>query len=99
MEPRSNAMAYGRRNPDEHGSFMLPGKSATTVSIERRAWRSEGTEANSFNDVFGAWLCARMVLTGLLHKLSLQTASSHRPIAFAPEGSSLDRCLPLNNPE
>jgi hypothetical protein len=30
--------------------------------------------------------------------LRLQTASRHRPIAFAPEGSSLDRCLPVNNP-
>src|SRR5688572_5434514 len=28
-----------------------------------------------------------------LHKLSLQAASSHRPIAFDPEGSSLDLCL------
>jgi hypothetical protein len=33
-----------------------------------------------------------------LHKLSLQAASRHRPIAFDPEGSSLDRCLPVNNP-
>src|SRR5688572_26631722 len=40
---------------------MLPGKIYDTVSIERRARRSEGTEANSFNDVFGAWLCARIV--------------------------------------
>jgi hypothetical protein len=77
---------------------MLPGKSTTLVSIEGRAWRSEGTETNSFNDVFGAWLCARMVPTRLLHKLSLPAASSHRPIAFAPERSSLDRCLLLNNP-
>jgi hypothetical protein len=33
-----------------------------------------------------------------LHKLSLRAASSHEPIAVAPEGSSLDRCLPVNNP-
>jgi hypothetical protein len=34
----------------------------------------------------------------LLQILRLQAASSHRPIAFDPEGSSLDRCLPVNNP-
>jgi hypothetical protein len=33
----------------------------------------------------------------LLQILRLQAASRHRPIAFAPEGSSLDRCLPVNN--
>ncbi len=27
---------------------------------------------------------------------SLQATISHRPIAFVPEGSSLDRCLTLN---
>jgi hypothetical protein len=30
--------------------------------------------------------------------LRLQAASRYRPIAFDPEGSSLDRCLPVNNP-
>ncbi len=30
----------------------------------------------------------------LLQNLNLQTASRCRPIAFDPEGSSLDRCLP-----
>jgi hypothetical protein len=34
----------------------------------------------------------------LLHILRLQAASGHKPIAFDPEGSSLDRCLPVNNP-
>jgi hypothetical protein len=34
----------------------------------------------------------------LLQILRLQAASRHRPIAFAPEGSSLDRSLPVNNP-
>jgi hypothetical protein len=34
----------------------------------------------------------------LLQNLGLQAASSHRPIAFDPEGSSLDRCLTVNNP-
>ena len=33
----------------------------------------------------------------LLQILRLQPASSYRPIAFDPEGSSLERCLPLNN--
>jgi hypothetical protein len=76
----------------------MPQKNYDTVSIKGRAWRGEGTEAGCFNDVFGAWLCVRMIPMRLLQKLSLQTASSHRPIAFAPEGSSLDRCLLLNNP-
>jgi hypothetical protein len=76
----------------------LPGKSTTLVSIEGRAWRSEGTETNSFNDVFGAWLGARILPRRSLHKFSLQAASSYRSIAFAPQGSSLDRCLSLNNP-
>jgi hypothetical protein len=30
----------------------------------------------------------------LLQILRLQAASRHRPIAFDPEGSSLDRCFP-----
>ena len=34
----------------------------------------------------------------LLQILRLQAASRHRPIAFAPEGSSRDRYLPVNNP-
>jgi hypothetical protein len=33
----------------------------------------------------------------LLQILRLQAASRHRPIAFAPEGSSLDGCLPVND--
>jgi hypothetical protein len=33
-----------------------------------------------------------------LQNLRLQAASRERPIAFDPEGSSLDRCLSLNNP-
>jgi hypothetical protein len=34
----------------------------------------------------------------LLQSLRLQATSRYRPIAFDPEGSSLDRCLPVNNP-
>ena len=34
----------------------------------------------------------------LLQNLGLQAASRYRPIAFDPEGSSLDRCLPVNSP-
>ena len=34
----------------------------------------------------------------LLQNSGLQTASRYKPIAFDPEGSSLDRCLPVNNP-
>ena len=34
----------------------------------------------------------------LLQNLGLQAASRYRSIAFDPEGSSLDRCLPVNNP-
>jgi ABC-type nitrate/sulfonate/bicarbonate transport system substrate-binding protein len=33
----------------------------------------------------------------LLQMLSMQAASRYRPIAFDPEGSSLDHCLPVNN--
>ena len=33
-----------------------------------------------------------------LQNLGLQAVSRYRPIAFDPEGSSLDRCLPVNNP-
>jgi hypothetical protein len=33
-----------------------------------------------------------------LQNLGLKHASRHRPIAFDPEGSSLDRRLPVNNP-
>jgi hypothetical protein len=33
-----------------------------------------------------------------LRNLGLQAASRDRPIAFDPEGSSLDRYLPVNNP-
>jgi hypothetical protein len=46
------------------------------VSLEVR-----GTESNSFNTVFGAWLGARVFLRRTLHKLSLQAAPSHRSIA------------------
>ena len=34
----------------------------------------------------------------LLHNFGLQAASRYRPIAFDLEGSSLDRCLTVNNP-
>jgi hypothetical protein len=34
----------------------------------------------------------------LLQNLGLQAASRYRPIAFDPEGSSLDRCLIVSNP-
>jgi hypothetical protein len=33
----------------------------------------------------------------VLQNLGLQVASRYRPIAFDPEGSSLDRCLTVNN--
>jgi len=33
----------------------------------------------------------------LLQNLGLQAASRYRPIAFDPEGSSLDRCLTMSN--
>jgi hypothetical protein len=63
------------------------------MSSEERRHRDE-----SFNDVFGAWLGDSIVSKRSLHKLNLQAASSHRPIPFDPEGSSLDRCVPVNNP-
>jgi hypothetical protein len=77
-----------------------------TVSIEGRAWRSEGTETNSFNDVFGAWLCGRIFFTQLLHKLSLQACPEIVEGLPQVTGSlpSLRRArhlivaLPLNNP-
>ena len=48
---------------------------------------------------FTVFACAFECFTGVRSKtLGLQAASRHRPIAFAPEGSSLDRCLPVNNP-
>jgi hypothetical protein len=62
-----------------------------TAAIEGRARMSEGTETNSFNAVFGAWLGARIFPRHSLHKLSLQAAQRHRPIAFALEGLPLDR--------
>ena len=34
----------------------------------------------------------------LLQNFGLPAASRYRPIAFDPEGSSLDRCLIVNNP-
>jgi hypothetical protein len=55
--------------------------------------RSEGTETNSFNIVFGVWLATRNFLGRSLHKPSLRAAPRHRPIAFAPEGSPLDRSI------
>jgi hypothetical protein len=39
-----------------------------------------------------------LIIRHLLQILRLQAASRYRPIAFAPEGSSLDRHLPVNNP-
>jgi len=33
-----------------------------------------------------------------LNYLNGWNSDEHRPIAFDPEGSSLDRCLPANNP-
>src|SRR6266849_8737991 len=67
-------------------------KNYDTVSIEGRARRSEGTETNSFNAVFGAWLAARIFPRCSLHK---PAAPGQRPIAFALEGSPLDRCRSL----
>jgi hypothetical protein len=64
--------------------------------IEGRAWRSEGTEANNFNAVYGAWPWAGNFFKRPLKHWSLQATISHRPIALVPEGWSLDRCVILN---
>ncbi len=63
--------------------------------IEGRARRSEGTEANNLKAVYGAWPWAGNFFKRPLKLRSLQATISHRPIAFVPEGSSLDRCVPL----
>jgi hypothetical protein len=62
------------------------------VSISVFALPLKNIEMNSFNAVFGAWLGARIPSRLSLHKLTLQTAPRHRPIAFTLEGSPLDRC-------
>ena len=55
-----------------------------------RAWRSEGTETNSFTAVFGARPGARISPGRSRQQLGLQAAPPHRPITFALEGSPLD---------
>ena len=64
-------------------------------SDRERAWRSEGTEANNFKAVYGAWPWTGSFFKRPLKNESLQATISHRPIAFVPEGSSLDRCVTL----
>ncbi len=64
--------------------------------IEGRARRSEGTEANNFKARL--WCLAlgwQIFRASAKAARSLQATISHRPIAFVPEGSSLDRCVPL----
>ena len=78
------------------GVVMLRGKKHDMPSIKGRAWRSEGTEGNSFNDDYGAWPCARIFSQVSALDLGLQAASKHRSIAFDPEGSPLDHCYRLN---
>jgi hypothetical protein len=54
-------------------------------------------DTNSFNNVYDAWPVLELLSRHLLQMLRLQAVSRHRLIAFAPEGSSLDRCLKLNS--
>jgi hypothetical protein len=68
----------------------------TFIAIERRAWRSEDTEANNFNAVCGAWPWANNFFGRPLLHWSLQFAISQRPIVFAPEGLALASCVTLN---
>src|SRR5919204_3488565 len=69
-----------------------PRKNYDTVSIEERAWRSEGTETNTFNAVSGARLGARIFPRCSLHNVGLQASPRQRPIAFALKGALLDHC-------
>jgi hypothetical protein len=59
--------------------------------VEERRHRSE-----QFNAVYGAWPWAGSFFLRPLKRWSLQASISHRPIAFVPEGSSLDRFVTLN---
>jgi hypothetical protein len=69
----------------------------TCIPVKGRAWRSEGIEANNFNAVYGASSKADNFSGVRCSNGSLQAATSHRPIVFAPEGSPLDRRLILNS--
>jgi hypothetical protein len=64
--------------------------------IEGQAWRSEGTEVNYFNPVYGPWPWAGNFFERPLKHWRLQATISHGPIAFVPEGSFLDRYVTLN---
>src|SRR5919109_501136 len=72
--------------------IQAPRKNYDTVSIEERAGRSEGTETNTFNAVFGARLGARIFPRCSLHNVGLQASPRQRPIAFALKGALLDHC-------
>jgi len=51
-----------RENPVNHQSpDHSPMKNDDTASIKGWAWRSEGTGRSSRNDVYDAWLFARVV--------------------------------------
>jgi hypothetical protein len=81
-------------SPDDSCSEEKPQRSVDYgMSLEERRHRDE-----SCNDVYDAWPRARIVYQVSLQILRLQAVSRYRPIAFDPEGSSLDRGLPVNSP-
>src|SRR5688572_16570254 len=64
----------------EPHEFMQPGfrsRHSHCVLIKPGAWRSEDTEANNFNDVYGAWSRADNFSRSPLHQLEI--AGRYKP--------------------
>ena len=61
-----------------------------------RVRRSEGTEANNFNAVWGGWSGARNLSRESSAPLGIAGAPSHWPMAFALETRCLDSHSFLN---
>ena len=62
-------------------------------SDQGASWRSEGTEANNFNAVYGAWPWAGDFFKRPLKRWRLQATITTNLFAFVPEGSFLDGCV------
>ena len=76
---------------------MLRAKTTTQCRSRDEIGGAKASETNSFNDVQDAWMCEFEICQDLRFELGSLASRGRRPIAFDPEGSSLDRCLPVNN--
>jgi hypothetical protein len=77
---------------------MLRGKTTTQRRLRDELGGAKAQRRTSSMTFMMLGRALELFIRYLLQILRLQAASRSRPIAFDPEGSSLDRYLPVNNP-